>query len=628
MAVQTVANIRADVLGIQWGAVSPRIDNGPFNNAPPGPLCRYGSQYLNAQGCGSYVADWFDPPTFDNPGLGSYNTYYMLKKDSTSIADRGAKWYPNSPDNGQCQFCPAAAYDCPTIRITKVTKTPECPKQNEPVTLTCEFSYDLKGFSLTTNNGVDTNFRPIWTVENPVTGVPSYYSGTRVTLPGFVIGGEYNVTVGVSMYYSDPDVRCPVMNQNGTPALNLDGSPAYDPPWAYGFQPFTIKVLFPYQYNDPNACSGTTNPDPDPPPAGDPVEPSITASISGPTTVQLGADGTATAEYVMDYDLDDGDFILSNRVPYYTWDGKSPQTTDRRYRRTFDRTSIGDVDVTGKVALFYCYPDDPGPCTVADTEPAERKWVIAEEKLRVTVKDYVDQSVKPSGSITVRATTSTSPTLNNDGEAFVSFEATASYSDGTFTPTADPTALYVNSINGNFNSSTLYQNVTNATWTSKFTSAGSRKVGARFRKNYTDSSGNLILDDDVTVNIQAAPTTGTKPTATIRQEMDYSSELNGCGYGIAGVGVDVTCTATIDLTPGTGAYEWDAVTTSTGNWVKNGNTLQQTIVRRSSTVRQFEGTFGTTVEFRKGGVNGQIVHTDGSGTADWCINFESFNINL
>ena len=615
-------------LYVQWGSAEPYIGNSPFVSASPGPECRYQNNYLDANGCGSYVADWFDPPTIDNPGLGEYATYYMLKKDSTSLADRGERWFPNSPNNGNCAFCPAEAYDCPNIRITKVTVSPPCPKQGEAFTLNVEFSYDLKGYTLTTSGGADTNFKPIWSIEGHL-GIVQYYTGNNVTINnGFALGGTYKGSVGVSYYYSDPNGKCPVKNLDGTPALDKDGNPVYDPPFVTANFPFEITVLYPYQYNNPPAnCPGgtTTNPDPDPDPT-DYTKPTVATTLSGPTTVQLGRDGTAQADYVMDYVIQNNDYTLSNRPPYFTWDGKTPQTTLRRYTRTFDRNSLGSVKVTSKIALMFCQPTYTGPCTVADTadDPdGKRHWLTKTEELNVTVKDYVDTTVPPSGTISLVANT-TSPTLNSSNEAFVTFTATVNHSNGVnYTPTQDPTAMYL-FVNNQRDANDTKLNVTNYTWTKKFTSAGTVPVKARWRKNYTDPDGAaspLIIDSDViNINVQSGAPQGTLPTVS-KPVVTFSNNTSANGCGLFVQGGTVTATITIRVTQGTGDYEWSRAIPGSASFTDTGGGVF--VATRVLNTERSDWQVGTSFTFEKPG-GGLIKNASnqtlqiGSGTTTYC----------
>ena len=621
-------------LYVQWGSQEPYIDNGPVNNANPGPECRYQSNYLDANGCGSYVADWFNPPTIDNPGLGEYATYYMLKKDSTNIADRGERYFPNSPNNGNCAFCPAESFECPNIRVTKVTVSPPCPKQGEAITLNVEFAYDLKGYTLTTADGADTNFKPIWTVEGQF-GQTQYYTGNNVVINnGFPTGGTYKATVGVSYYYLDPNGTCPVLNLNGTPAVDVNGNPIYDPPFVSAYVPFEITVLTPAQYNNPPAnCPGGTGPDPDPDP--EPTEykkPTVSTALSGPTTIQLGADGTAQADYVMDYLIENNDYTLSNRAPYFTWDGGT-QTTLRRYTRTFDRNSLGDVDVTSKISLMFCQPTYTGPCTVADTADDtvnKRYWLLKTEELKVTVKDYVDTTVPPSGTISLVAN-NTSPTLNSSNEAFVTFTATVNHSNGVnYTPTADPTALYL-FVNNQRDANDTKLNVTNYTWTKKFTSAGTVPVKARWRKNYTDPDGAaspLILDSSViNIEVQQGTPQGTLPTVSKPVVTFSATQPNGCGKIIQGA--SVTATITIRVTQGTGDYVWSRAIPGSASFNDTGGGVF--VATRILTSARSDWQVGTSFTFEKPGggllknASNQTLQI-GSGTTTYCTEVVSVNI--
>ena len=552
-----------------------------------GPECRFASAYTNSSGCGSYVADWYDPQTQ------TIGTYYMLKKDSVDIADRGPKWSSAiSQQNASCTFCPSG--NCPTLKITGVTLNPANPKIGERVTAMVNFVWDPKGFQTTPNTLAQ------WTGD----GVPCQsgqavclQEGVSVFLGPYTSNGIKNLTVSVTKFFEDLQEQCPISEDFNLYGFQID---SYD---------FTINI-------------GGTNEPPD-----DSVKPTVTASISTDTSpVYVGNEIT----FEVDYTISDGKgYTPAERDVSMKWDGGTAKFNQVTYNRTFN--SAGDYTVTCRVAKLYAKPGYDGPLDARSIlDAGEEFWAYTDVSYNVKAVAEPSNDVAPSATASI--TGPSKGTLNN-GTVTLNFSATASIGATNYSPTAEPSRFTYGRNNAYKN------NTTNVSWSETFTSAGTYTIPVTFRKNYCDpgvgyntstgscdtgSKTSAVGRASKTVVIEAGGPTGTKPTATIRQQMSYSTELNGCGYGVTGTGVAVTCTVTIDLTQGTGDYAWDDATTSTGTWTRNGNTLQQTITRFATTERDYSGTFGTTVIFKK---NGQEVHRDGSGQASWCINIVTININ-
>lgn len=223
-------------------------------------------------------------------------------------------------------------------------------------------------------------------------------------------------------------------------------------------------------------------------------------------------------------------------------------------------------------------------------------------------------NIDPSASIDLIANGPTNVTLSA-GSASVNFTAIADWDDGNYPPTPEPSLLTYGTINNSGGDREF--NISRKTWTQTFTQPGTYVIGASFRKNYcppntTPTSTcagktSVFVRDSVTVTVEAE-IISTKPSATA-VAATYSLEQNGCGLILDGVPVEIY--QNIEITQGTGEYEWDEVTTTSGNYQRNGTTLTQTITRS----RTSNGQYGTTVIFLK---NGSEVYREGSGAGTWC----------
>ena len=553
-------------LRIQWGQ-----SDQPYVYS--GPECRYASAYLNASGCGSYVADWFDPAT------DKLQTYFMNKKDSVDIADRGGIWTPNSATNGNCNFCPNRA--CPTIKITSISQSPQNPKVGDQITLQMNYTLDLQGFTQA------PSAQPYIAWQGD--GVPCIpgqavclQTGAQVKVGPFTSTGTKTVTAFVTEFFSDPNGECSI-SESGL-ALPL--------------------------VNDSVDHKIYVGVDAPPPPT---EKPTLVAAISGDRSLQL-VNGTVTGNYSVDYTLDEGDgYPISTRPVTTKWDNNTAQFEDFTYQRTF--TSPGTYEIVCRVAKMFCKPEFTGQCLGAtEVPPEDRIFAYDDASYTVTVLAETSNEVEPTGTLTVSGPTS--GTLNN-GSVTLEFSASATFNNGTYVPTSEPSRV---SYPGGF------ANGTSATWRQTFTSAGTQTVNVRFRKNYCEpgstwSNGacspgaktSLVVDKAYTVNIASGGPTGTKPTATSKPPTyNTGTTTAGCGKSVNNAVVIVF--QTIQLTQGTGDYVWDDVKTTTGNWIRSGNTLNQTL----TTIGTKSGAYGTTVQFYK---NGVLVHSEGSGQQSWCTTY-------
>ena len=312
------------------------------------------------------------------------------------------------------------------------------------------------------------------------------------------------------------------------------------------------------------------------------------------------------------------------------WEGAQGAFDNFDYAKTW--TNAGTFTLGGKVAKLYAKPGYTGSLITGDIPQDQRAWVIDDDIALTGIKinPETTNSVAPSVSLSMTRSAST-VTLNSSGQATVNFSATASVSNGTYTPTTEPTALRYNIIDGSTSTSALAQNTTSKSWSHTFTSAGTYTVGARYRKNFcaegrsscnnTDSSNTFIFDEaSVSVVVKAGGPTGNKPKAQI-QPVTYSSVDGGCGYGLSGITTPVEAFATIQLTQGTGDFVYARAEAS--GWTANGSTLQRSFARNA--IGNFGGTLGTTVKFYNSA--GELIHSEGSGNQNWCINIEQFTYN-
>ena len=573
-----VTHATFNALRVTWGSTSvPYIYSGPE--------CRYASAYQNSLGCGSYVADWYDPVAQ------KITTYYMLKKDSTSIDDRGPVWSSAiSQTNASCTFCPTTS--CPTLKITGVTLSPANPKINEQVTAQVRFTFDAKGFNVSNPNTLAQ-----WTGE----GVPCQsgqavclQEGIQVRLGPYTTNGLKNVKVSVTKYFDDPQQECPISDSFAL----------------YGF----LVDVYEFQIN----VGGEQPPAPS-------EKPIMIGEISGPTELTL-ANGSVTGRFNMDYQLDDGEgYTPADRDISVKWDGGTAQFLQFAYDRTF--TSAGNYTVVARIAKLYAKPGYDGPLDARSIlDAGEGFWAYDDADHNISILPEPSTGVPPTASASI--TGPSKGTLGSDGSVTLSFSATASYQDGTYSPTPEPSRFTYGRDNA------FKNDATNVSWTERFTEAGTYDIKVSARKNYCDpgvsfntstgqcdsgSKTSAVGRDTLRVTIEGGAPTGTRPTATMSQTINYSpSEFNGCGYGIAGTGTVVSATAVINLTQGTGDFVWDEAVAATGNWTRNGNTLTQTINKSSGFAQTFQGTLGTTVIFKKNGVE---VARDGSGQVNYCIVF-------
>lgn len=577
---------------VTWNASGTGDDDGTgFPILLENPSCYYTNGYVNNSNCGSYLGRWQD-------FAGGTPTLYYQNARSTRIEDRGVAYDPNNvQQNANCQFCPPL--ECPILNITGVSQSPQQVPVNTKVTVQVNFSSNYNGFT-PTNNVLGSRETIFWTGPGVPTAPALGGYPASIQLGPYTTPGRRTISVNVSQFYLDPADRCGPDN-----ILNFKSfGDTYE---------FDIDV------------GGN---DPEPPETEDPEFYNV--SLTGDTTLKL-VNGVATGSYAVSYQLTDGEGYIPNTRPVAAgWDGNTQKTEDQgglTYDRTF--TTPGEYNVTVELNKLFC-PVSVGAsrCTRENINSGnpplsnkEKKWVVSDPK---TIKVIVEGEDVGTQEPTIRTRVTANKT-SGVAPVTITFTSTTQVDDGDWVRTPEPAALRYNVVNKNYTSTgTVNPNATlTQTWTETFTEAFSGSIGARYRRNYcppgTPSDSNCVgkkgylSNDHVNINITNPGPTGTKPKATINQNIAYTPQtVNGCGFNVNG---PVSAIVTIDLTQGTGDYVWDDVETTTGNWVRNGQKLQQTVSRTRTGDYSFD--LGTIVVFKK---NGQEVHRDGSGTATVCIN--------
>ena len=595
--VKTTTVRIANAVSITWNTNGGDPDNDYPKLVDP-PTCFYSSGYLNSSGCGSYLGRW------QNELGGPFLYYFHTVKNDVNPDNRGVQYSASAvASNASCAFCPSTA--CPTLQVNSVTVNPNAPQVNDSITLQVNYNWNANGFTEITNpflnNGLFTQIT--WALPD---GTSQTGDNAQITVGPYTSEGQRTFTVTVAKFYDDPQQEC--ADGGGFIVISGIATDTYE---------FTIDV----------GGDGPVDPDPD---AEDPEF--FNVSITGPSELTL-VNGTVTGTWEVDYQLSDGVGYIPNTRPVVAkWDGDSSGNfapDGLTYTRTFSSPSgANGINIPVELNKLFC-PQDVGAdrCiqdNILNGNPplsnAEKKWVVSDPVSKNVVikgEDVGNQEPTIRTRVTANKTSGVAPVT-------ITFTSTTQVDDGDWVRTPEPAALRYNVVDRNYSTGTVNRNATlTQTWTETFTEAFSGTIGARYRRNYcppgTPSDSNCVgkkgfLDNDhVSINITNPGPVGTKPTATINQNIAYTpQEVDGCGFAVNDV---VEATITIDLTQGTGDYIWDDVETTTGNWVRNGQKLQQTVSRVR--VDEYNFNLGTIVIFKK---NGQEVHRDASGTASVCIN--------
>jgi len=587
---------------ITWGGSGP--GPGPGSDEYPKlispPECFFGAGYTNSSGCGSYLAQWQD-------SAGSaFKYYYHNVKNDVNLTNRGAEYSAGVVEQyAKCDFCPSTS--CPSVKITSVTINPNPPQVNQTVTLQLNYNWNPNGFTPTTNPFLNNGLyeQITWTFPD---GTSQTGAQAQINVGPYTSEGERKFTVTIAKFYDDPTNEC----AQGDGFVTLSGivTDSYE---------FIVDV-------------GGTGPGPGP--GEDPVEPSISGTITGDRNLTL-SNGTAVGNYQMDYVLNEGvGYQPSTREVTVAWDGGPAKWYDRdngrNYQRTF--TDTGGVEVVGKVAKLFAKPGYTGPLdSPSIIDAGQQKWVVDNVVFNVQVNPEGGTSVLPSSTMTMTQSTNRIQLVN--GEALVRFSAQATVNDGTYTPTPEPTALRYNIINGDTGTSALAQNVLSKNWSHIFTQAGTYTVEARYRKNYcaeglTECTGTTpgkiftADSDSVTVVVEAEDTgpVGQKPSATLLSPPEYTdvngnvlSTFEGCAYSQTRVLVYFT----ISTTAGTGDYVFSDIDVvgSPLTWTAIGGGKWQASISRGQDASNTIG--GNIVSFKNS--NGEEVHSERIGTVDWCV---------
>ena len=268
------------------------------------PTCFYSSGYKNSNGCGSYLGRWQDEEG------GAFKYYFHKIKNDINPDNRGLEYSPSLVEtNASCNYCPSTT--CPQLQITGVNLSPAQPKIGDTVTLQIVYNWDANGFTETTNP-----FQPGSTDKETITwSGPGLNStlGPRVTIGPFTSNGKRSYSINMNKYIIDPDQEC-CLSGGIIKVCGIINA---------GFN-FDVDI-------------GGDNGGPDDP---DPVEPSISGTITGDSSLTL-SNGSAVGNYEMDYVLDEGvGYQPSTREVTVAWDGGTAKWYDRdngkNYRKTFN----------------------------------------------------------------------------------------------------------------------------------------------------------------------------------------------------------------------------------------------------------------------------------------------------
>ena len=361
--------------------------------------------------------------------------------------------------------------------------------------------------------------------------------------------------------------------------------------------------------------SGPGQPNP-PPPAPEKPSGQVTLTVNGSDTATAELEnGSVTLEFTAKIEYDQGGYKPSGEPNQYIYGRKdqtkssvtidSPEIT---WSETF--TEAGDYEIEVQLNKNFCPPGVATPCSLPDRET-------------VRVKDSVIVTIQ---------TQSIQPTINP-------LPATYSYSVGNCGTSVDGADVVITQTIEITRGTGIYEwdSVTVSTSTASLSwdlIDGGTKLTRSFIRN-TAKKGEAApkvtffkanqevyseRTDTMTWCVDTV-TTPVKPTATA-VATTYSETQGGTGCGLVVDNEPVEVYLNIEVTQGTGQYEWDNVTTTNPdhNYVLNDEKtmITRTIVRRTESGNNY----GTRVIFLK---NGQEVYRESSGTGTWCVRVEETN---
>ena len=524
----------SNICKVTWGAVGqPYIQTGPeCYNAPV---------YQNAAGCGSWLAQWVFPKDPTKSGL-----YFMTPGSD----ERGPKWNANSSLKGNCNACPSVKSECPTISIKNITAS--SLNINTVITLQVTYDLDYKGF---TPQGTPTI---TWTDTGTVFPASGKY-GAQVTCGPFTTAGTRKIQVSVAVQFQDPNNDCPLTGAG----ITLPG--------------YMVDV-FEYDLN----IGGTAPPAPT-------EKPVITGTISGDSTVNL-VDGTGTGLYTVDYTVNPGSgYIEADRDIGIGWDGNPTRFNQVDYTRTF--TEPGSTSVSVKVSKLYAKPGYEGPLDTQSILDAKMQyWAVTDNTTNPRIDPFPVQ-VNASQDVVEPKTTliltgDDRGDLGTSGSVTLNFRATARFDAGTYNPSPEPYVLRYDMEGSPLSGGIAeYNGPTEKSWSRTFTKPGTYRIGARAQRNYcppgvevssTCEGKEGIFDFDTINVVITEPPKGSVPDAyagLTTYNKTCLGLLGGCGCA-ATADDRVTATLVIEVTEGTGIYEWDRV--EAGSWTWTGSRFEKT----------------------------------------------------
>ena len=357
--------------------------------------------------------------------------------------------------------------------------------------------------------------------------------------------------------------------------------------------------------------SGPGQPNP-PPPAPEKPSGQVTLTVNGSDTATAELEnGSVTLEFTAKIEYDQGGYKLSGEPNQYIY-GRKDQTqattftnaTQITWTETF--TEANNYEIQVQLNKNFCPPGVALPCS-----PPDRETVRVKDSVAVTIQS---ESIQP--------------TVNP-------LPATYSYSEGNCGTSVDGARVTVTQTIEITSGTGIYEwddvivstpgwnrNPDGTKLTRSFTR--DREISGQGTHNVTFLKANQEVyserTDTMTWCVDTV-TTPVKPTATA-VATTYSETQGGTGCGLVVDNEPVEVYLNIEVTQGTGQYEWDDVTTTNPdhNYVLNDEKtmITRTIVRRTES----GNSYGTGVIFLK---NGQEVYRESSGTGTWCVRVEETN---
>ena len=228
---------------------------------------------------------------------------------------------------------------------------------------------------------------------------------------------------------------------------------------------------------------------------------------------------------------------------------------------------------------------------------------------------------KPSGQVTLTVNGSDTATAElENGSVTLEFTAKIEYDQGGYKLSGEPNQYIYGRKDQTKSSVTI--DSPEITWSETFTESGDYEIEVQLNKNFCPPGVALhcSLPDRETVRVKDSVIVTIQPQSiqpTINPlPATYSYSVGNCGTSVDGA--DVVITQTIEITRGTGIYEWDSVTVSTStaslSWdlIDGGTKLTRSFIRNTAK----KGEAAPKVTFFKAN---QEVYSERTDTMTWCV---------